>query len=80
MEPRLHNAQKISSHSQPHMHTKNVNVGRMAANKSKYYNPNHFIISYFRNPKPFSLSGFTLEQLITWILALIISSLWIFLI
>ena len=54
MELGLHNAQEISWHSQLHHAHKDVDVGRMAANKSKYYNPNHFNISYFRNPKPFS--------------------------
>ena len=54
---------------------KDVNVGRVAAKKNKYYNSNHSNISYFRNPKPFSLFGFTFMQLIIWTFALITSSL-----
>jgi len=75
MEPRLHNAQKISQHSQLHNAYRNVNVGRLATNKNKYYNPNHFDISYFRNPILFSLLGYTFLQLITWTLTTITSSL-----
>jgi hypothetical protein len=60
MEPRLHNAQKISRRSQLRNAHKDVDVGRVAANKNDYNcNPNHFHISYFRNPKPFWLFGFT---------------------
>jgi hypothetical protein len=46
MEPRLHNAQEISRHSQLHNAHKNVDVGRVVVNKSEYCNPNHFDI-YF---------------------------------
>ena len=53
MEPRLHNAEEISPRSHLCNTHKDVNVGRVAANKSEYYNPNHSNISYFRNPKPF---------------------------
>ena len=65
MEPRPHNAQKILRRSKLRNAHRDVNVGRVATNKSKYCNPNHFNISYFRNPKPFSLVGFTFMQLIS---------------
>ena len=44
MEPRLHNAQEISQHSQLHNAHIDVNVVRVATNKSEYCNPNHFNI------------------------------------
>jgi hypothetical protein len=75
MEPRLHNAQEISRHSQLHNAHKNVDVGRVVVNKSEYCIPNHFDISYFRNPNSFSLFGFAIMQLIIWTLALFTSSL-----
>ena len=53
MEPRLHNAQEISRRSQLHNAHIGVDVGRVAANKNEYCNPNHLNISYFENPKPF---------------------------
>ena len=56
--------QEISQHSQLHNAQKDVDIERVAANKSKYFNPDHFNISYFRNSKPFSLFGFTFMQLI----------------
>jgi hypothetical protein len=59
MEPRLHNAQEISRRSQLHNAHRDVNVRRVAVNKSKYFECNHFDISYFRNPIHFSLFGFT---------------------
>ena len=73
MEPKLHNAQVISRRSQLHNVHKDVDVERVASNKSKYCDPNHFNISYFRNPKAFSLFGFTFMQLITWTFALFTS-------
>ena len=78
MEPRLTNVQEISRCSQLHNAYRDVNVGREAANKREYYNPNHFNISYFRNPRPYSLFGFAFMQLITWTLALITSPLLFF--
>ena len=75
MESRLYNAQKISQRSQLHNAHRDVDVGRVVANKTKYCNPKHFDISYFRNPKPFLLFGFTFMQWITWTLALITSTL-----
>jgi hypothetical protein len=58
MEPRLHNAQEVSRHSQLRNVHKNVDVGRVTTNKSEYYKPNHFNISY-------SLFRFMCMQLIT---------------
>ena len=55
MEPRLHNGQEISRHFQLHNAHRDVDVGRVVANKSEFRNPNHFDISYLRNLKPFSL-------------------------
>ena len=75
IELRLQNAQEISRHSQLRNAHRGVDVGRVAVNKSEYCNLNHFNISYFKNPKPSSLFGFTFVQLITWTLALITSSL-----
>jgi hypothetical protein len=75
MELRLHNAQEISQRSQLHNAHRDVDVGRVVVNKSEYCNPNYFNISYFKNPKSFSLFGLTFIQLITWTLALINSSL-----
>ena len=54
MKPRLHNAQEISRQSQLHNAHIDVNVEKVAANKSKYCHPNYYDISYLRNPKPFS--------------------------
>ena len=71
MEPRLHDAQEISRRSQLHNPHRDVDVGRVAANKNKYCNPNHLNISSFKNHKPFILFGFTFMQLITWTIALI---------
>ena len=68
-------AQEILQRSQQSNGHKNVDVGRVVANKSEYCNPNHFNISYFNNLFSFSLFGFTFMQLITWTLALITSSL-----
>jgi hypothetical protein len=75
MKPRLRNAQEISLRSQLRNAHNDVDVGRVVANKSEYCNPNHFHIPYLRNPKSFSLFGFTFMQLLTWTLALITSSL-----
>ena len=55
MERRLHNAQLISWRSQLCNAHKDVDLGRVAAHKNDRCNPNHFTISYFKNPKPFSL-------------------------
>ena len=64
MEPKLHNAQGISRGSQLHNAHRDVDVGRVAANKSDNCNPNHFNNSYFRNPKPYSFFGFTLYVIV----------------
>ena len=53
MEPRLHNAQEISQRSQLRNAYRDVDVGRMIANKNEHSSLNHFDISYFRNLKPF---------------------------
>jgi hypothetical protein len=74
MEPVLLNVYRISRHSQLcNAHT-NVDVGRVAMNENEYRNPNHFNISYLRNPKPFVIFGFTFMQLITLTLILVASS------
>ena len=65
MELRPHNAQEVSRRSQLRNAHRDVDVGRGAANKSEYYNPTHFNISYFRKPKFFSIFDFTFMQLIT---------------
>ena len=46
---RLHDAQESSQCFQLHNAHKDVDVGKEAANKIDYCNPNHFDISYFRN-------------------------------
>ena len=56
---------EISRHSQLHNAHIGVDVGRMVVNQNEYCNPNHFDISYFKNPKSFSLFGFTFMQLTT---------------
>ena len=53
MEPVLHNAHRISRHSQLRKAHTNVDVGRVATNKNEYCNPNHFNISYLTTLNPF---------------------------
>ena len=53
MEPRLHNAQKLSRRSQLRNAHKDVNVGRVVANKSEHCNPNHINTSYLETIKIF---------------------------
>ena len=43
---------KISQRSQLHNAHRDLDVGRVATNKSIFCNPNHFDISYFRNHEP----------------------------
>ena len=69
MEPRPHNAQKILRRSKLRNAHRDVNVGRVATKKSKYCNPNHFNISYFRNPKPFH---FLVSHLCNWLVELLL--------
>jgi hypothetical protein len=60
------------------MHTKMSMLKKWRRTKGSVVTPNYFNISYFRNPKPFSLCGFAFMQLISWTLALITWSLFYF--
>ena len=73
IEPRLYKAQETSRRSQLHNAHKDVNVERVAVNKCEYSNPTYVDISYFRNPKHFSLFYFIFMQVINSSLALITS-------
>ena len=72
MKPRLHNAKEISRRSQLCNAHKDVDVGRVAVNKSEYYNTNHFNISYLETLNPFH---FLVSHLCNWLLGLFLWSL-----
>ena len=57
----MHNLMTFST---THAH-KDANVGKVAANKSEYYNPNHFNISYLEtlNPLHFLVSHYAIDYL-----------------
>lgn len=66
MQPKKYNAKEVLRRSKQHNTHGDTKIGRQA-NRS----PNYFDISYFENPHSFSLFGFTLMYLTTWIYTLI---------